>query len=124
MTTYLLRRLLALLPVMLALGAVLVMLPALRLGLIMDGLILSLEMQKLDKTPCAVGANAIIRRFPRISFAKTAGMPRDGSRMTGMKLVGMIQIGFLDRTPRGRVATPLAYGYFGLDVPGRDARLW
>src|SRR5262249_14254190 len=26
----------------------------------------------------------------------------------------LIQIGFLDRTPRGRMATPRAYGYFGL----------
>ncbi len=36
----------------------------------------------------------------------------------------LIQIGFLDRTPRGRVATPRAYGYFGLPEPGRDSRLW
>ena len=36
----------------------------------------------------------------------------------------LIQIGFLDRTPRGRVATPRAYGYFGLPAPGRDSRLW
>jgi Holliday junction DNA helicase RuvB len=36
----------------------------------------------------------------------------------------LIQIGFLDRTPRGRVATPAAYGYFGLTAPGRDSRLW
>jgi holliday junction DNA helicase RuvB len=39
----------------------------------------------------------------------------------------LIQIGFLDRTPRGRVATPRAYQYFGLDAPDerrRDARLW
>jgi Holliday junction DNA helicase RuvB len=36
----------------------------------------------------------------------------------------LIQIGFLDRTPRGRVATPRAYGYFGLDQPGRTTRLW
>jgi holliday junction DNA helicase RuvB len=39
----------------------------------------------------------------------------------------LIQIGFLDRTPRGRVATPRAYGYFGLVAPAeqrRDARLW
>jgi Holliday junction DNA helicase RuvB len=36
----------------------------------------------------------------------------------------LIQIGFLDRTPRGRVATPRAYGYFGLPEPRRDARLW
>jgi holliday junction DNA helicase RuvB len=35
----------------------------------------------------------------------------------------LIQIGFLDRTPRGRVATPRAYQYFGLDAPGKD-RLW
>ena len=36
----------------------------------------------------------------------------------------LMQIGFLDRTPRGRVATALAYQYFGLDAPGRDGRLW
>jgi Holliday junction DNA helicase RuvB len=36
----------------------------------------------------------------------------------------LIQIGFLDRTPRGRIATPRAYGYFGLEQPGRDSRLW
>ena len=35
----------------------------------------------------------------------------------------LIQIGFLDRTPRGRVATARAYAYFGLTAPGRD-RLW
>ena len=36
----------------------------------------------------------------------------------------LIQIGFLDRTPRGRVATARAYDYFGLTAPGRDQRLW
>lgn len=36
----------------------------------------------------------------------------------------LIQAGFLDRTPRGRVATPRAYAYFGLPAPGRDSRLW
>jgi Holliday junction DNA helicase RuvB len=35
----------------------------------------------------------------------------------------LIQIGFLDRTPRGRVATERAYKYFGLMSPGKD-RLW
>ena len=30
----------------------------------------------------------------------------------------LIQIGFLDRTPRGRCATPLAYEHFGLKPPG------
>jgi Holliday junction DNA helicase RuvB len=36
----------------------------------------------------------------------------------------LIQIGFLDRTPRGRVATPRAYEYFGLPQPRKDSRLW
>jgi Holliday junction DNA helicase RuvB len=39
----------------------------------------------------------------------------------------LIQNGFLDRTPRGRVATERAYGYFGLTAPDerrRDSRLW
>lgn len=36
----------------------------------------------------------------------------------------LIQIGFLDRTPRGRVATARAYEYFGLQAPGKDSRLW
>src|SRR6476620_5989636 len=29
----------------------------------------------------------------------------------------LIQIGFLDRTPRGRLATPLAYQHFGANLP-------
>jgi holliday junction DNA helicase RuvB len=36
----------------------------------------------------------------------------------------LIQHGFLDRTPRGRVATTRAYEYFGLTPPRRDPRLW
>ncbi len=36
----------------------------------------------------------------------------------------LIQIGFLDRTPRGRVATARAYDYFGLPAPDREGRLW
>jgi len=36
----------------------------------------------------------------------------------------LIQIGFLARTPRGRVATARAYEYFGLQAPDRDQRLW
>ena len=35
----------------------------------------------------------------------------------------LIQLGFLDRTPRGRVATAKAYDYFGLAAPAKD-RLW
>jgi Holliday junction DNA helicase RuvB len=36
----------------------------------------------------------------------------------------LIQAGFLDRTPRGRVATASAYEYFGLTPPRKDSRLW
>ena len=35
----------------------------------------------------------------------------------------LIQAGFLDRTPRGRVATARAYDYFGLPGPERHPRL-
>jgi Holliday junction DNA helicase RuvB len=35
----------------------------------------------------------------------------------------LLQIGFLERTPRGRVATSRAYEFFGLHSPGKD-RLW
>jgi Holliday junction DNA helicase RuvB len=36
----------------------------------------------------------------------------------------LIQAGFLDRTPRGRVATARAYEYFGLTAPARGSGLW
>ena len=36
----------------------------------------------------------------------------------------LIQAGFLDRTPRGRIATTRAYEYFGLTAPRKDDRLW
>ncbi len=35
----------------------------------------------------------------------------------------LIQSGFLDRTPRGRVATARAYDYLGLTAPARNPRL-
>jgi Holliday junction DNA helicase RuvB len=36
----------------------------------------------------------------------------------------LIQSGFIDRTPRGRVATARAYQYFGLTPPKKDPSLW
>jgi Holliday junction DNA helicase RuvB len=36
----------------------------------------------------------------------------------------LIQIGFLDRTPRGRVATRLAYEHFGLPLPRKQPGLF
>ena len=32
----------------------------------------------------------------------------------------LLQIGFLQRTPRGRVVTPLVYHHFGMDSPATD----
>jgi Holliday junction DNA helicase RuvB len=36
----------------------------------------------------------------------------------------LMQLGMLDRTPRGRVATPRAYEYFGRELPKRQPRLF
>ncbi len=36
----------------------------------------------------------------------------------------LMQAGFLERTPRGRVVTRRAYAFFGLEEPGKDNRLW
>ena len=36
----------------------------------------------------------------------------------------LMQIGLIDRTPRGRVATTRAYEYFGRELPKRQTRLF
>jgi holliday junction DNA helicase RuvB len=36
----------------------------------------------------------------------------------------LMQVGFLERTPRGRMVTRRAYAFFGLEAPGKDHRLW
>jgi Holliday junction DNA helicase RuvB len=38
----------------------------------------------------------------------------------------LLQLGFLSRTPRGRVATPAAYEHLGLEPPAveQQGRLW
>src|SRR5262249_42213812 len=36
----------------------------------------------------------------------------------------LMQIGMIDRTPRGRVATQRAYEYFGRELPRRQSRLF
>lgn len=36
----------------------------------------------------------------------------------------LMQLGLIDRTPRGRVATALAYKHFGLEVPRQQPRLF
>ena len=34
----------------------------------------------------------------------------------------LLQVGYLQRTPRGRVATPLAYGHLGIPLPGEEGQ--
>ena len=34
----------------------------------------------------------------------------------------LLQLGFLDRTPRGRLATPAAYDHLGMEFPDRAAQ--
>ena len=63
----------------------------------------------------------------RSAWHHRGGDQRGEGRDRGYLRAVLIQIGFLDRTPRGRVATPLAYGYFGLVAPDerrRESRLW
>jgi Holliday junction DNA helicase RuvB len=36
----------------------------------------------------------------------------------------LMQLGLIDRTPRGRVATPRAYKHFGIEAPRRQQGLF
>jgi holliday junction DNA helicase RuvB len=67
-------------------------------------------IEKFDGGPVGVGSLA-------------AAMSEERDAIEDIYEPFLIQIGFLDRTPRGRVATARAYEYFGLNAPGKD-RLW
>jgi len=77
----------------------------------------------------AHGFDEIDRRLLRTIIEKYDGGPVGGGTLAAA--IGeepdvieeiyepfLIQIGFLDRTPRGRVATRLAYEHFGIEMPG------
>jgi Holliday junction DNA helicase RuvB len=53
----------------------------------------------------------------------TAALSEERDALEDIHEPFLIQAGFLDRTPRGRVATARAYEYFGLTAPQRD-KLW
>jgi Holliday junction DNA helicase RuvB len=53
-----------------------------------------------------------------------AAIQEDKDAIEDMYEPFLIQGGYLERTPRGRMATARAYEYFGLTPPGRDPRLW
>ncbi len=81
------------------------------------------------------GFDEIDRRLLRTIIEKFGGGPvglnslsaaisEEGDAIEDIYEPFLIQIGFIDRTPRGRVATPRAYDFFGLTAPGRDSKLW
>jgi holliday junction DNA helicase RuvB len=90
----------------------------------------ALEMLQVD----AHGFDEIDRRLLRTIIEKFQGGPvgvatlaaalsEERDALEDIHEPFLIQAGFLDRTPRGRVATALAYEYFGLAAPQKD-RLW
>jgi Holliday junction DNA helicase RuvB len=93
----------------------------------------ALRMLEVDEH----GFDEIDRRLLRIIIDKFSGGPvglntiaaaisEEPDAIEDIYEPFLMQIGFLDRTPRGRVATARAYHYFGLTAPGsgKDARLW
>ncbi len=99
-----------------------------------DVAIAALKMLEVDEH----GFDEIDRKLLRIIIDKFGGGPvgigsiaaaisEEKDAIEDIYEPFLIQIGFLDRTPRGRVATSRAYAYFGLDAPEerrRDSRLW
>jgi Holliday junction DNA helicase RuvB len=81
----------------------------------------ALEMLEVDKH----GFDEIDRRLLLTIIQKYNGGPvaEDQEALEEMYEPFLIQIGFLDRTPRGRVATRLAYEHFGIKY-GRQPGLF
>lgn len=77
----------------------------------MDRRLLLAIMEKYQGGP--VGLNTL-----------AAALAEDADAIEDIYEPFLIQIGFLDRTPRGRVATRLAYEHFGLPMPGRQSGLF
>ena len=79
-----------------------------------DRKVLRTIIEKFDGGP--VGVNAI-----------AAAISEEKDAIEDIVEPFLIQNGFLDRTPRGRVATLRAYEYLNIDAPDerrRDSRLW
>jgi Holliday junction DNA helicase RuvB len=72
----------------------------------MDARVLRTIIEKFDGGP--VGINTI-----------AAAVAEDGSTIEEVYEPFLVQNGFLSRTPRGRVATPLAYRHFGYTPPSQ-----
>ena len=90
----------------------------------------ALEMLEVDEH----GFDEVDRRLLRTIIDKFGGGPvgvaslaaalsEERDALEDIHEPFLIQAGFLDRTPRGRVATARAYDYFGLTAPKKD-KLW
>lgn len=77
----------------------------------MDRRLLLAIMEKYQGGP--VGLNTL-----------AAALAEDADAIEDIYEPFLIQIGFLDRTPRGRVVTQLAYDHFGIVPPRRQAGLF
>jgi Holliday junction DNA helicase RuvB len=77
----------------------------------MDRRLLLAIMEKYQGGP--VGLNTL-----------AAALAEDADAIEDIYEPFLIQIGFLDRTPRGRVATQLAYDHFGIVPPRKQAGLF
>lgn len=73
----------------------------------MDARILRAIIEKFDGGPAGVGSIA-------------AAVAEDPGTIEEVYEPFLVQNGFLHRTPRGRVASPLAYRHFGYTLPARD----
>jgi holliday junction DNA helicase RuvB len=96
----------------------------------LDAAIAGLKMLEVDEH----GLDEIDRRLLRTIVDKFGGGPvglgtiaaaisEEKDAIEDIFEPYLLQIGFLDRTPRGRVATARAYEYFGLRAPEREQRL-
>lgn len=73
----------------------------------MDGRILKAIIEKFDGGPVGIGTIAV-------------AVGEDAGTLEEVYEPFLIQEGFLQRTPRGRVATPTAYRHFGFSPPAGD----
>lgn len=76
-----------------------------------DRRILSAIIEKFDGGP--VGLDTI-----------GAAIAEDRATIMDVYEPYLLQLGFIDRTPRGRVATPGAYEHLGIPYPQHDDRQW
>ncbi|MDE2859242.1 MAG: Holliday junction branch migration DNA helicase RuvB [Chloroflexota bacterium] len=87
----------------------------------------ALELLEIDH----LGLDDIDRRILHTIIEKFSGGPvgletiaaaisEDSATIMDVYEPYLIQLGFIDRTPRGRICTPRAYKHLGIELPGED----